>query len=90
MARDFKAASQLGTDDKHITSVDGESAALVAVQGWNQKAEADTRLKHAEIAELKRELGELGQPNALRHSCASYRFAQIGDPGRVAGQGDKA
>ncbi len=26
------------------------------------------------------------RPNALRHSYASYRFAQIGDAGRVAGE----
>ncbi len=55
MAQDFKAAFNLGADDKHIATVDADGVALAAIQGLNQKLEA-TR---AENAELKRELAEI-------------------------------
>ena len=47
MAQDFHAAFGVGTDDKHIATVDADGVALAAIQGLNQKLD-ETR------AELKR------------------------------------
>jgi type VI secretion system secreted protein VgrG len=49
MAQDFRAAFNLGRDDKHIATVDEEGVALAAIQGLNQKLGE----KEAEIAALK-------------------------------------
>lgn len=49
MAQDFYAAFNLGTDDKHIATVDADGVALAAIQGLNQKLDE----KDAEIQELK-------------------------------------
>jgi len=59
MAQDFQAAFGLGGDDKHIATVDEEGVALAAIQGLNQKLEAQVKEKDGQIAELRRELGEL-------------------------------
>jgi hypothetical protein len=61
MAQDFKAAFYPGTDDKTITTQEADGVALAAIQGLNQKVDADAKQKDAEIAELKRELSELRQ-----------------------------
>lgn len=55
MAQDFYAAFGLGTDDKHIATVDEEGVALAAVQGLNQKLEE----KSARILELEARLEKL-------------------------------
>ncbi len=55
MAQDFHAAFQLGTDERHIATVDADGVALAAIQGLNEKVEQ----QRAENAELKRELAEL-------------------------------
>jgi hypothetical protein len=49
MAKDFRAAFGLGTDDKHIATVDEGGVALAAIQGLNQKLNE----KDAEIQVLK-------------------------------------
>ena len=60
MAQDFHTAFGLnGTDDKHIATVDEEGVALAAIQGLNQKMEAETKAKDAEIQELKQSVAEL-------------------------------
>lgn len=73
MAQDFYSAFGLGTDDKHIATVDADGVALAAIQGLNQKVESgkqkaeirvealEQRLeqKETEITELKKELNEL-------------------------------
>ncbi len=56
VAQDFHAAFGLGTDDKHIATVDADGVALVAIQGLNQKVDDREAALRAEIAELKREL----------------------------------
>ena len=61
MAQDFRAAFGLGTDDKHIATVDADGVALAAIQGLNEKVEEQRQ----ENAELKRELAELRE--AVRH-----------------------
>ncbi len=55
----FQAAFQLGTDDKHISVVDGEGVALAAIQGLNQKVEEQLKAKDAEIQDLKQSVAEL-------------------------------
>jgi hypothetical protein len=55
MAQDFHAAFGLGTDDRHIATVDADGVALAAIQGLNQKVEE----KNAEIADLKARLEKL-------------------------------
>ena len=66
MAQDFHAAFGLGTDDKHIATVDADGVALAAIQGLNQKLEcgqqkAEDRVERleAENAELKEAVNEL-------------------------------
>ena len=66
MAQDFYAAFGLGTDDKHIATVDADGVALAAIQGLNEKVEhgkqkAENRIEklEAENAQLKASLAEL-------------------------------
>jgi trimeric autotransporter adhesin len=54
MAQDFYAAFAVGMDDRHISMVDADGVALAAIQGLNQKLEAEN-------AELKRRLETLEQ-----------------------------
>jgi hypothetical protein len=53
MAQDFYAAFGLGTDDRHIAAIDSDGVALAAIQGLNQKLEAQLKAKDAEIEALK-------------------------------------
>ena len=47
MAQDFRAAFNVGEDDRHITTIDEEGVALAAIQGLNAKIEAENaQLKH--------------------------------------------
>jgi hypothetical protein len=62
MAQDFQAAFGLdGADDKHISVMDEGGVALAAIQGLNQKLEAETKEKDAEIQSLKQSVSELKQ-----------------------------
>ena len=49
MAQDFYAAFNVGTDDKHIATVDEDGVALAAIQGLNEKLKD----KNAEFQKLK-------------------------------------
>jgi hypothetical protein len=55
MAQDFYAAFNVGTDDKHIATVDADGVALAAIQGLNQKLDE----KDSEIQDLKKTMNEL-------------------------------
>ncbi|MBI2926371.1 MAG: tail fiber domain-containing protein [Verrucomicrobia bacterium] len=72
MAQDFHAAFGVGTDDKHIATVDADGVALAAIQGLNQIVkEKDAELQELKrtVAELKAQMNQLsGQPNAGAHS----------------------
>lgn len=49
MAQDFREAFGLGTDERHIATVDADGVALAAIQGLNQKlAEKETLLRKLE------------------------------------------
>ena len=55
MAQDFKAAFNLGNDDKRITSIDADGVALAAIQGLNQKLNE----RNFELAELRKQNADL-------------------------------
>ncbi len=55
MAQDFYAAFNVGTDDRHIATVDEDGVALAAIQGLNEKLNA----KDTEIKALEKRLDEL-------------------------------
>jgi len=57
MAQDFYAAFNVGTDDKHIATVDEGGVALAAIQGLNEKLND----KDAEIKALEKRLADLEQ-----------------------------
>jgi hypothetical protein len=59
VAQDFKAAFELGADDKSIATVDADGVALAAIQGLNQKLEEREASLRSENAELKAQLNEL-------------------------------
>ena len=62
MAQDFYAAFHVGTDDKHIATVDADGVALAAIQGLNQKLEetrADNAALRADNADLRARLEKL-------------------------------
>jgi trimeric autotransporter adhesin len=49
MAQDFYAAFGVGTDDRHIATVDADGVALSAIQGLNQKLEERLAAQSAEL-----------------------------------------
>jgi hypothetical protein len=57
MAQDFYAAFNVGTDDKHIATVDEDGVALAAIQGLNEKLKE----KDAQIEALAKRLADLEQ-----------------------------
>ena len=59
MAQDFHAAFGLGTDERHIATVDADGVALAAIQGLNQKLEEKLKEKDGEIELLKERLRRL-------------------------------
>src|SRR6202012_61759 len=65
MAQDFSAAFGVGEDDKHIAVVDEGGVALAAIQGLNEKVEAEDAALRDENKELKKRLEKLEQ---LMHS----------------------
>ncbi len=61
MAQDFHEAFNLGTDDKHIATVDEEGVALAAIQGLNQKLEQALKAKDGQIQTLKQQNDALAE-----------------------------
>ena len=66
MAQDFYAAFGVGTDDRHIATVDADGVALAAIQGLNQKVALESQsvraaleAKDAKITELEKRLAAL-------------------------------
>jgi len=72
VAQDFHAAFGLGTDDKHIATVDADGVALAAIQGLNQKVMEELKRRDAENAVLKENRNPNGMARlsgfVLRHS----------------------
>ena len=61
MAQDFRAAFALGQNETSIATVDADGVALAAIQGLNQKLEAELKVKDSEIEKLKTSFEELRQ-----------------------------
>lgn len=61
MAQDFRAAFGLGEIPTAIATVDADGVALAAIQGLNQKLEAELKQRDSEIAELRQAITELQQ-----------------------------
>jgi Chaperone of endosialidase len=62
MAQDFKRLFDVGTDDRSITTIDADGVALAAIQGLNQKLEAEklkSKAKDAKINALERDLAAI-------------------------------
>ena len=59
MAQDFYAAFNVGTDEKHINTVDEGGVALAAIQGLNEKLKEDDAQKDAQIKALEKRLADL-------------------------------
>ena len=59
IAQDFYSSFGLGSDDKHIATVDADGVALAAIQGLNQKLEQQLKERDDEIAQLKNLMVEL-------------------------------
>lgn len=59
VAQDFHAAFGLGADDKHIAMVDADGVALAAIQGLNQKVDAEAAALRAENSVLREQNAEL-------------------------------
>jgi hypothetical protein len=55
VAQDFKAAFDLGSDDKSIATVDADGVALAAIQGLNQKLTEELTQRDVENAEMKKQ-----------------------------------
>jgi len=70
MAQDFYEAFQVGTDNKHIGMLDEGGVALAAIQGLNEKVEADNAVLKAENEELKARLTRLEQILSARNGGA--------------------
>ena len=54
MAQDFYAAFGIGTDERHIATVDEGGVALAAIQGLNQKLEAENAELKARLEKIER------------------------------------
>jgi len=77
MAQDFKAAFELGENDRTITTVDADGVALAAIQGLNQKIDAENKelrsalqSRDATIADLQKRLSQI---ESILGSLASTR-----------------
>ncbi len=57
MAEDFQAAFELGDDHQHIATVDADGVALAAIQGLNEKLEAENAGLKARLAAIEAQLG---------------------------------
>jgi hypothetical protein len=68
VAQDFYAAFGVGSDDKHISTVDADGVALAAIQGLNQKLTEELKRRDAENAELKQRLDTLEKTILLQKS----------------------
>lgn len=73
MAQDFRAAFGLGTDERHITTVDADGVALAAIQGLNAKLEAEVETLAASNARLADANARLSH----EHAALAARLASI-------------
>jgi hypothetical protein len=87
MAQDFKEAFNVGSDDKHIATVDADGVLFAAVQGLNQKLEAQVAEKDARIAALEKEVSTLRQDLFARVAALEKQVVQSAAPRSEVGVG---
>lgn len=64
MAQDFHDAFGLGTDDRHIASVDADGAALAAIQGLHRRMLRENEELSGDLARKERAIASLRNENA--------------------------
>ncbi len=64
MAQDFHAAFGLGTDERHIATVDADGVALAAIQGLNEKVEVRSQRAEHRSRQAEQRLQSLEAENA--------------------------
>jgi hypothetical protein len=87
VAQDFKAAFHLGTDDKHIATVDADGVLFAAVQALQADLEeTKTLLKEKDgcIAALEQKLAAQADSFAARLAAVEKLAAQSASPSRTA------
>lgn len=72
MGEDFKAAFDLAGDGKSISTVDADGVALAAIQGLNQKLEAELAQSRAENAGLQAQLQQLAARLAALEAAGEH------------------
>lgn len=86
-AQDFLEAFAVGASDQHISVVDGLGVALAAIQGVNQKLEAELKAKDARIAELEAQVKSLRSDVLARLSSLESQVASSAAGSAGAGGG---
>jgi hypothetical protein len=87
VAQDFKAAFHLGTDDKHIATVDADGVLFAAVQALQADLEDTKTLlkeKDGRIAALEQKLAAQADSFAARLAAVEKLVAQSTAPSRTA------
>jgi peptidoglycan hydrolase CwlO-like protein len=78
MAQDFQAAFHLGTDDKHIATVDADGVLFASVQALHeelQETKAQLAAKDSRIAALEQKLEQMNTL-AVRLAAVEKVFAR--------------
>jgi len=65
MAQDFYAAFGLGTDERHIGTVDADGAALAAIQGLHRKMVRENNTLSSDVARKTSDIAALWHENAM-------------------------
>ncbi len=76
VAQDFHAAFAVGTDDKHIATVDADGVAFAAIQGLYRKGEQENAKLRAENAKMKARLAAL-EAEATKHARTHARVEAL-------------
>jgi len=77
MAQDFKGAFYPGRDDKGITTLEFDGVKLVAIQGLNQKLDAELKAKDAKIASLEKKIVDLKSAGRQTGADWETRFQRL-------------
>ena len=76
VAQDFHAAFRVGTDDKHIATVDADGVALAAIQGLNHKLEQENAELKARLTALEAQAAKQVRTQA-RLEVLEARFERL-------------
>jgi hypothetical protein len=90
MAQDFYAAFGVGKDERHISTVDADGAALAAIQGLyaeNQALQAESAAQHAQIHALQKQNADLDARLSALEAAALGPVSRPSPLGRWPGLG---